>query len=210
MTKINFKYFKKITSEPIEVQSTDRGIVEIHSLNESVFYDEYISKGKFFFWCSDGETYKLVIEEGYFDELKEFFIDKVNAQWIRYYESTDQVRSKYTKKYIIPAGVVYVLLSTISVTLFQEYAMYILMGILLLVVILSKVFNNKLNNEFNLRHNEATANVKKIVGKREYKELLDKQEKYRNRFYKFDEDEEIELENQNQEQTEIQESNEEV
>ena len=100
MNKLNIKLFKQITGEPIEVQQTDKGVVEIHSLNNSVLYDEYISKGKFFFWCSDGNVFRLVIEEGYYETLKDFFVPKVNEQWIRYYDETDAVRNQYMKKYL--------------------------------------------------------------------------------------------------------------
>jgi hypothetical protein len=194
MNKFNYKYFKNIKSSPMVVQQTDKGVVEIHSLNESIYYDEYISKGRFFFWSSDGNVVRLVIEEGYFEELRGFFVDKVNAQWIKYYDSTEQIRSRYMKRYLFPGMIGYSVVSFVTIMVFPKASMYILVAILLIVILLSKTFSNKLNDQFNLRHNEAIANIKKIVGKREYKELLDKQEKYRNKFYKFDDLEETENE----------------
>ena len=194
MNKFNYKYFKNIKSSPMVVQQTDKGVVEIHSLNESIYYDEYISKGRFFFWSSDGNVVRLVIEEGYFEELRGFFVDKVNAQWIKYYDSTEQIRSRYMKRYLFPGMIGYSVVSFVAIMVFPKASMYILVAILLIVILLSKTFSNKLNDQFNLRHNEAIANIKKIVGKREYKELLDKQEKYRNKFYKFDDLEETENE----------------
>lgn len=194
MNKFNYKYFKNIKSSPMVVQQTDKGVVEIHSLNESIYYDEYISKGRFFFWSSDGNVVRLVIEEGYFEELRGFFVEKVNAQWIKYYDSTEQIRSRYMKRYLFPGMIGYSVVSFVAIMVFPKASMYILVAILLIVILLSKTFSNKLNDQFNLRHNEAIANIKKIVGKREYKELLDKQEKYRNKFYKFDDLEETENE----------------
>lgn len=194
MNKFNYKYFKNIKSSPMVVQQTDKGVVEIHSLNESIYYDEYISKGRFFFWSSDGNVVRLVIEEGYFEELRGFFVEKVNAQWIKYYDSTEQIRSRYMKRYLFPGMIGYSIVSFVAIMVFPKASMYILVAILLIVILLSKTFSNKLNDQFNLRHNEAIANIKKIVGKREYKELLDKQEKYRNKFYKFDDLEETENE----------------
>ena len=194
MNKFNYKYFKNIKSSPMVVQQTDKEVVEIHSLNESIYYDEYISKGRFFFWSSDGNVVRLVIEEGYFEELRGFFVEKVNAQWIKYYDSTEQIRSRYMKRYLFPGMIGYSVVSFVAIMVFPKASMYILVAILLIVILLSKTFSNKLNDQFNLRHNEAIANIKKIVGKREYKELLDKQEKYRNKFYKFDDLEETENE----------------
>jgi hypothetical protein len=194
MNKFNYKYFKNIKSSPMVVQQTEKGVVEIHSLNESIYYDEYISKGRFFFWSSDGNVVRLVIEEGYFEELRGFFVDKVNAQWIKYYDSTEQIRSRYMKRYLFPGMIGYSVVSFVTIMVFPKASMYILVAILLIVILLSKTFSNKLNDQFNLRHSEAIANIKKIVGKREYKELLDKQEKYRNKFYKFDDLEETENE----------------
>ena len=194
MNKFNYKYFKNIKSSPMVVQQTEKGVVEIHSLNESIYYDEYISKGRFFFWSSDGNVVRLVIEEGYFEELRGFFVDKVNAQWIKYYDSTEQIRSRYMKRYLFPGMIGYSVVSFVAIMVFPKASMYILVAILLIVILLSKTFSNKLNDQFNLRHSEAIANIKKIVGKREYKELLDKQEKYRNKFYKFDDLEETENE----------------
>ena len=83
MNKINYKYFKKITSEPIEVQETEKGVVEIHSLNESIFYDEYISKGKFQDFIPD-EPEEYIAQFGIksYSELKSEIINNSTFNYI--------------------------------------------------------------------------------------------------------------------------------
>lgn len=201
MVKINTKYYNKVNESPVEVQTLKNQNVEIYFLNNTPFYNDFIGKGRFFFWSTLGKDYRLFIEEGYYYEIKDLFTPKVNEIWINYYEESEKIRTKSFKKFLLPGLILYAIISFVALMWLKDYAIPVLLGCVVIMFIASRYFSKYLNREFGIKNNEAVAKIKLEIGKKEYNNLLKKSDKYRNSFYHFDDETPEEVDEEHEEST---------
>ena len=90
--KINPKLFNVAAeADPVDVQEFDERKVEIYMMdNYPKIKEEFINKGKFAVWSSiDGVNYRIFIEEGYYNELKELYSQPINKIWVDFWDTCE-------------------------------------------------------------------------------------------------------------------------
>lgn len=205
MMKINTKYFKQTIGEPFEVQDVNGEKVELYYLDEQPYYNEFISRGKFFFWASDGKESKLIMESGYHNVMKELFTADVNRYWIDYYDKADAVNTKTRNAVVLPLLIGYITFFVLYVFVlsrlnwFKDAMWFIFIAIIIIMFVAMSKINKYIKGKIDILNSEAISKIKKIVGKKEYERLLKEQDKYRDFFYKI-EDEELDEQNATKEE----------
>ena len=153
--KLNARVFEVLNGEPVEVQNLDGHEVKIYILDDYPdVLNEFVNKGKFAVWsCVDGTNYKLAIEKGYYDELRELYSDKVNDTWLKFWDECEKISSTFSKKIVLPATaviiVIFVVLMALSNKMPGKLGTYLTLGLaifyVLVILILRKLTTNKIN-----------------------------------------------------------------
>lgn len=182
--KINERVFEKLDGTPFETQELEKRKVELFYLDDyEDVHNEFIAQGKFAVWSSvDGVNYRLAIEKGYYETLKDLYGKKINEIWTDFWDDCQKDSSNYSRRIVLPGAVLFILLLVIfNLTLAKKHAtlnngLTIGLGIvyLLVVIIFRKLTTNKIN-----QHNaDALEKIKKYLGSDRFEELLDLQRKY--------------------------------
>lgn len=198
--RINPKAFALANdSTPVEVQEFDGRKIEIFNLNEfEGLKDEFVMKGKFAVWSSeDGVNYRLYIEEGYHNKLKELYSQPVNKIWVDFWDVCEKITSNMSKRVIVPLTVVSVLicLSTMFIKN-QEVSTYIMLAVIVISLV-GMIFINRLSKKKIYDENARSVDlIKKHLGSKKFEKLLDDQKDYMDAYFDalYPEDEEESLE----------------
>ena len=198
--RINPKAFALANdSTPVEVQEFDGRKIEIFNLNEfEGLKDEFVMKGKFAVWSSeDGVNYRLYIEEGYHNKLKELYSQSVNKIWVDFWDVCEKITSNMSKRVIVPLTVVSVLicLSTMFIKN-QEVSTYIMLAVIVISLV-GMIFINRLSKKKIYDENARSVDlIKKHLGSKKFEKLLDDQKDYMDAYFDalYPEDEEESLE----------------
>lgn len=182
--KINERVFERLNQEPFETQELEKRKIELFYMDDyPEILDEFVAQGKFAVWSSvDGVNYRLAVEKGYYDTLKDLYGSKVNTIWTDFWDDCQTDSSHYTKRVVLPGALIFIVaLIVFNLTLSKKYptinnALTIGLGVayLLVVIIFRKITTNKMN-----QHNaDALEKIKKHLGTDKFEELLDAQRKY--------------------------------
>ena len=95
--KMNNKVFKYLTGEPFLVQELNGKQVELHYMNDTPFLQQYVPRGRFYIWSSDGRNYKLLIEKGFYEKMDYFFKEEINEVWLNYLDEISEMNSKMSR-----------------------------------------------------------------------------------------------------------------
>ena len=117
--KLNERVFEVLSNEPVEVQNLDGHEVKIYILDDyPEVLNEFVNKGKFAVWSSvDGTNYKLAVEKGYYDELRELYSDRVNNTWLQFWDECEKISSTFSKKIVLPATAVIIVVFVVLMAL---------------------------------------------------------------------------------------------
>lgn len=186
--KINAKYFDLINKEPRMVQKTKKGDVEIHSLNDyPQLYNSNIAKCQFTFWSNNGTTtYKLLIEDSFYDVMKDLYSEEVNGIWLEFYEEVTLARKNAVIKGLIPMSAI--VFASIAALGFipEEYSAvgnYVGVGLIAVFLVVNVLRNKKINEKMKTMNIAAIDKIKKAVTETHFDELLDNQEVFVEEFY---------------------------
>lgn len=187
--KINQKYYDKINSEPFLVQETNSGNIEFYKLKDyPEIYNSTVGKGRFFFWCSKNtDIYKLLIEEEYYEQLKELYGKRVNEVQLKFYTDIDSTRKSLMLKLFLPLAItVFILMALVSTFISSDSGMRMPLFALIIVtfVFINIVINKKTNASITNLNIDAIDKIKGILGAEKFESLLDKQEEYVQEFYR--------------------------
>lgn len=186
--KLQYGIFKTLNN-PKEVQETGSKVVEIHSMNETRYLAKFAGKGQFAVWTSDSKSYKLLIEDGYYDAMKELYGKRVNQVWINFYEKADKIRFGLMYKMVFPMIGIAMLLALLfsAVPNLQKYQSFGLIGILGIVLITNMVQTSLMRKQIEVARTASIVEIKRIIGEANFNELLDAQGKYYDTYFKFEE-----------------------
>lgn len=190
--KLQYNIFKQL-NEPKEVQQTEGRTVEIHSMNNTRFLSRFAGKGQFAVWTSDSKTYKLMIEDGYYQTMKDLYSKRVNQVWIQFYEKADKVRFGLMYKMVLPLIGVSMILAVIfsMVEALQGYQNYALIGILGVVLVTNMLQTSIMRKKVEEARTAAVKDIQMIIGESKFSTLLEKQAQYYESYFKFEEKTEV-------------------
>lgn len=84
--KIHKHIYKSLDGkEPFHVQEHENFNVEFFYLNESEFFHNTISNGRFYVWTADKGNFRILVEKGYYEEFSYFFAEDVSVLWANYF-----------------------------------------------------------------------------------------------------------------------------
>lgn len=187
--KLNERVFEVLSGEPIEIQNLDGHEVKIYILDDyPEVLNEFVNKGKFAVWsCVDGVNYKLAIEKGYYDELRELYSDKVNNTWLKFWDECEKISSTFSKKIVLPATaviiVIFIVLMALSNKMPGKLGTYLTLGLAIAYVLVILVLRKLTTNKINIANQSALEVIKKDLGADHFNELLEKQRNYIDSYY---------------------------
>lgn len=187
--KLNERVFEVLNGEPVEVQNLDGHEVKIYILDDYPdVLNEFVSKGKFAVWsCVDGTNYKLAIEKGYYDELRELYSDKVNDTWLKFWDECEKISSTFSKKIVLPATaviiVIFVVLMALSNKMPGKLGTYLTLGLAIFYVLVILILRKLTTNKINIANQNALAVIKKNLGEAHFNDLLERQRNYIDAYY---------------------------
>lgn len=187
--KLNERVFEVLNGEPVEVQNLDGHEVKIYILDDYPdVLNEFVNKGKFAVWsCVDGTNYKLAIEKGYYDELRELYSDKVNDTWLKFWDECEKISSTFSKKIVLPATaviiVIFVVLMALSNKMPGKLGTYLTLGLAIFYVLVILILRKLTTNKINIANQNALAVIKKNLGEAHFNNLLERQRNYIDAYY---------------------------
>lgn len=187
--KLNERVFEVLNGEPVEVQNLDGHEVKIYILDDYPdVLNEFVNKGKFAVWsCVDGTNYKLAIEKGYYDELRELYSDKVNDTWLKFWDECEKISSTFSKKIVLPATaviiVIFVVLMALSNKMPGKLGTYLTLGLAIVYVLVILILRKLTTNKINIANQNALAVIKKNLGEAHFNDLLERQRNYIDAYY---------------------------
>lgn len=187
--KLNERVFEVLNGEPVEVQNLDGHEVKIYILDDYPdVLNEFVNKGKFAVWsCVDGTNYKLAIEKGYYDELRELYSDKVNDTWLKFWDECEKISSTFSKKIVLPATaviiVIFVVLMALSNKMPGKLGTYLTLGLAISYVLVILILRKLTTNKINIANQNALAAIKKNLGEAHFNDLLERQRNYIDAYY---------------------------
>ena len=190
--KLNPKIFKQIDGESLEVQTFENTTIEFYSLNQNPLFDKYSKQGRFVIWTSDGVTYKVLIEEGYFNTMKDFYQKEVNAIWIDFLDRVGKSSKRTNKLFIIPMMIVYVIAAVISSIYFPEQIQTFLIAMIVVVFGVNYFQNRVVRNQIRNLNMETQQKIQEFLGVDTFNEIITKQQKHYNDFFNVNQNDEEE------------------
>lgn len=184
---------------PIEVQSFDDRKVELFYMDDfEGVKEDFINKGQFAAWASeDGVNYRVFIEKGYYEAVGELYSEPINKIWVEFWDKTEQISNKLSKRVMIPIMVLSVIVCIGSMWL-GNVGQYIAIGILVVAFIVMLVINSKTKKAIVAENIKSRDLIVKHLGQNRFDALLDAQKNYMDEYYQnlYPEDEEEAEENE--------------
>lgn len=200
--KLNYKVFKSLVDEPFLVQEINGKEVGFYYMNETPFLQQFVMRGRFYVWTSDGFNYKLLIEKGYYDKVSYFFDERINEVWLNFLNDVTNVNSKMSKTYMflsLGVSLVIILLFTL-IPFLQPHLTYGIIGALAITLIGNMIHSNKVNNVVREMNLKAQTEIKDILTEAKFNQFIEDQNEYAKEYFAFDEedaeeyfDEDVEL-----------------
>ena len=212
--KYNEKQFYQSVTEPFEVQEMDNGAkISLHYMNDEPFFMDNINKGSFSVWsCGDAQNYKIFIEKGDYEITKDLFEKDINQIWMNFLLKIDKMKRKYVLFIMLPLILV-ILAGLILLSILFPNKAWILVVALVAVIILSLIPSALLSRKMQVENIKAAAEVREKVGLEKFKQIVEEQDKYMEKFYddlqkKYEEEDRLAEEAENLDQIEAEANNE--
>jgi hypothetical protein len=191
--KMNVKMFNSLTNPPAEVLEVEGKVVEIHYMNDTNYLAQHAGQGHFFAWSSDGKSYKLLVEKGYYEELNELFLPKVQSLQIKLYEDLSKARRRIYLSLILPVLLIIVGLLVASMLMKElaDYTIQIAIGGLVVFLIANIFQSSYLRRKVDKLRNQYFDDLEEFFGDTKLDELVVRQREYHARYFNFDDEEPV-------------------
>ena len=172
---------------PIETQEFDGRIVEIYNMDDfDMLYNQNVPKGKFVLWTSEnGKDYRLFIEKGFHNEVKELYTAQINKIWLDFWDQCDDVSKKFNFRILLPLCLVcivlYIIISLINAI--ASFAIYLKIGILAIFIIGMIVLNRLTKNKIADLNKSSVALIKESLTEEGFENVLERQRTYIDDFF---------------------------
>ena len=174
---------------PVEVQEFNDRKVEIFLMDdfEGIKEEFVLKRNEFAVWSSvDGKNYRLFIENGYYDAVKDLYGEPVNKIWIEFWDKTDVISGKFQKMFIYPLMIVAIAIAIITLALQSQlptFFPYIVIGVLV-ALFLSLIFVNMyVKKQIVKESNKSREEIIKHFGGNRFDQLIEIQKSYMDDFY---------------------------
>lgn len=188
--KINNRVYKRLTNEPFKVQEINGRRVEFHYMNDTQFLQQFVPRGRFYVWTSNGEDYKLLIEKGYYEKVDYFFEKEINEVWITFLMDVSELNSKMSRTYLFTSlGISLLIILAFSFFLRDQLTIGIIVA-LVVTLVGNMIHSNKVNKAVREKNLNAQHTIKEILGEENFNNFIKDQDEYMRDYFKFEEDEE--------------------
>lgn len=186
--RINPKLYEVANdATPVEVQEFDGRKIEIFFMDDyPAVKEEFINQGKFAIWASvDGKNYRVFIETGYYEELKELYTQPVNKIWVDFWDICENISKKTTRTAIIPVTISAVaLVFLFYFVLPKNVQFYVMLAVVVVAFGLMMFFNRLTKKKIYEANQNSVEEIKKAVGgSNNFDRLLDRQKSYMDEYY---------------------------
>lgn len=184
--RINPKIFTLADgATPIEVQEFDGRKVELFYLDEyEEAKNEFIAKSQFAVWSSiDGVNYRVYLESGYYEAVKALYQQPINKIWVDFWDTTEGITKKTSRRILIPMMVVCCGLCIASFFVKQDWASYAIIGVLILAFIGMIIVNSYTRKKVMEANVKSRNEITEFLGQNKFDEILKKQKEYIDEYY---------------------------
>ncbi|VEU82989.1 hypothetical protein [Acholeplasma hippikon] len=215
--KILPREYAKAQGQPFRVEDYKGAKLEMYYLDDRSDYGKFAQRGRFSVWTSNGVDYRLFVDKGYYNAVEDLYKNEVNTIWLDFTNSIYGEHKKMSKFFmLIQLGLFVVAFAAL---MFLPMAFPAAGDIIFLVVMVlmfvgimtsSQIQQKKLKALVAKENEKASTLIKQELGEEHFKEILAKQEKYYESYFKPSVDEEVteEIETENNEEENTGENNE--
>ncbi|MDE7161141.1 MAG: hypothetical protein K2N65_00110 [Anaeroplasmataceae bacterium] len=173
-------------AEPIDVQEFDGRKIEVFMMNPfPQVKEEFINKGKFAVWSSvDGTNYRIFIEDGYYEELKDLYSASINKIWVDFWDTCEKISHKMSRCVILPLTIAAVGGCIGFSFLPKSVSLYAMIAVVV-VAFVAMMFCNRLTRKKIYDANAASVELikKSLGGTKEFDALIERQKNYMDAYY---------------------------
>ena len=186
--RLNPKVYKALVGEPFAVQEIDGKRVEFHYMDDTPYLTQYAARGRFAIWTSDGkDNYKVLIESKYYEALKPFYEQGVNAIWLDFLSKVGAMSRKTNMLFLIPTFLVYAIAFAIIQIFWPEQIMILLVVMLASVFLMNMMQSRYINKKVKEENSNTQQAIKNYVGEDVFEGLVKNQEAFYAEYFKTDE-----------------------
>ena len=188
--RINPKLYEVASEvDAVETQEFDGRKVELYLMSQvSGVKEEFLmTKGQFAVWSSaDGKNYRVFLEDGYYEAVKELYAQPINKIWVDFWDTTDNISKKFSRFFIYPLMLVAIALCVVSIVLNQQMGnigTYIILGALVAMFIALIFVNMFVRKKIMAESNKSRSDIQAILGEEKYEALINAQKAYMDEYF---------------------------
>ena len=174
---------------PFEVQNCGDKKVELYLMDsfEGIKEEFVIRKGQFAVWSSaDGINYRLFLENGYYERVKDLYSEPVNQIWLDFYDTTDNISKKFSNYFIYPLmgfAIVACLASIFLAQYMPSFVSWIIIGVLAVMFIVMIFVNMKMKKKILAENTKSRQKIIDHFGGNRFDELIEMQKTYMDEYF---------------------------
>ena len=196
--KLNNKIYRTLVGEPFLEQEINGKTVGFYYMNDTPFLSQYVSRGRFYLWTSNGNDYKLLIEKGFYEKVTYFFEQEINTIWLNFLDEVGGINSKMTKIFFgLSIGIAAVVITIFALIPKLDITIGVVVALFATLVV-NTVHTTRVNKIVREKNVEAQMKIKSILKDEGFNQLIKDQEDYMKEYFKFEEDEEFDDEFENE------------
>ena len=182
--KINPKLYEVAnTVTPVETQDIGNGAkIEVYTMDQFTgIREEFVNnKGEFAVWSSlDGINYRIFLEDGYYEAVKDLYSQPVNKIWVEFWNKTDNISKKFSRFFIYPLMGVAIVLAVLAIVLSNiPVFQYVVIGVLVLLFIAMIVVNFRTKKIITNESVKSRQEIIDLFGEDKFNTLTDTQKSY--------------------------------